>query len=265
MRLLPEQVLRIPTLIDMKDAGSASGFMAKNKGTVFFVTAKHVIFNRDNLVSKMADLFVYSNVAGFAERGVLRLNLEMLNDRGCIKQHSRDDIVVVKIGRGIPIGAGIADISFDIESGVIPTENPSNGAIILADTETDFKKYDEIAISEEIFIFGYPASIGMKDFPQIDYTKPLLRRGTVAGKNENLKTIILDCPVYFGNSGGPVLVVEELKGKRKHYIIGIVSQFIPFEENWFSLQYRITNKNIENSGYSVAAPIDSMLELFGAF
>jgi hypothetical protein len=50
-----------------------------------------------------------------------------------------------------------------------------------------------------------PASIGFEQAPQIDYNTRLLRKGIIAGTNGANKTIVLDCMVFHGNGGGPVL------------------------------------------------------------
>jgi hypothetical protein len=67
--------------------------------------------------------------------------------------------------------------------------------------------------------------------------------------------------VYPGNSGGPVIEVEQ-KGLQWHYAtIGIVSQFVPVVETWENTVHRYTNIELGNSGYSVATPIEYALEL----
>ncbi len=106
-------------------------------------------------------------------------------------------------------------------------------------------------------VFGYPSSIGLKNAPQIDYNRPLLRKGILAGTNPATRTLILDCPVYFGNSGGPVLEVDRQGLTATFRIIGVVIQFIPFNETAGSQTAMI----LSNSGYSVAVPMDFVLEL----
>ena len=105
---------------------------------------------------------------------------------------------------------------------------------------------------------GYPSSIGLKQTPQIDYNKPLLRNGIVAGKNKDRKIIILDAEVYPGNSGGPVIqVTRESLADISYSVIGLVSEFVPFAHKTVSRKDSILN----NSGYSIVTPIDPVLEL----
>ena len=74
--------------------------------------------------------------------------------------------------------------------------------------------------------------------------------------------IVLDVPLYKGNSGGPVLEVEQVSAFEVRFpVIGVVSQFIPYAEEWVNVKHGYSNIQISNSGYSVAIPMDSVLEL----
>jgi len=68
--------------------------------------------------------------------------------------------------------------------------------------------------------------------------------------------------VYKGNSGGPVIEIEQVKlTKVKFRVIGIVSQFVPFAEQWLNVTHGYSNLVISNSGDSVVTPIDAVFEL----
>ena len=124
------------------------------------------------------------------------------------------------------------------------------------------RPFEKVLISNDVFLFGYPTSIGIKETAQIDPQRPLLRKGIIAGKNTSKRTIIIDCPTYFGNSGGPVMMVEQVSlTKTKFPIIGLVSEFVPFKETWVNVTHKISHWEISNSGYSVVTPIDAVLEL----
>jgi S1-C subfamily serine protease len=105
---------------------------------------------------------------------------------------------------------------------------------------------------------GYPRAIGLKRFAQIEYDKPLLRRGIVAGKNVQRHTIILDCQTNGGNSGGPVIEIDRVSLVYTQFrIIGIVTQFVP----WLNATLSKQDTTVSNSGYTVAVPIDVIFEL----
>ena len=68
--------------------------------------------------------------------------------------------------------------------------------------------------------------------------------------------------VYQGNSGGAVYELNRVSGEIK--LIGLVSQFVPFEEHLKSEAYGYINTNITNSGYAVIVPIDSVIDLINS-
>jgi len=124
------------------------------------------------------------------------------------------------------------------------------------------KIYKDVLVGNEAFVFGYPTSIGLKEIPQINYIRPLLRKGTIAGKNDKMKTIILDCPTYYGNSGGPVVEVERIGAFNTQFrVIGLISQFVPFAEIWINATQKYSYKQLSNSGYTIVIPIDFVIEL----
>lgn len=123
-------------------------------------------------------------------------------------------------------------------------------------------RFTDVLVGNDVYVYGYPTSIGIKENKQFDIMKPLLRRGIVAGKNKDNKTIILDCPVYYGNSGGPVIQKKDVRvGLQVFELIGLIVEFVPFQEEWLNLKYNYTNNEISNSGYSVAIAMDYIVDL----
>jgi hypothetical protein len=140
---------------------------------------------------------------------------------------------------------------------------PALQLVIANDHTTLFK---DVLIGADIYTFGYPASIGLQGAPQVDQVRPLVRRGIVADKDPNRRTLVLDSPAFKGNSGGPVLErgIIEFTGANVQWrftVIGVVTEFIPFEERWVNNQFGYWNTTISNSGYSIAEPMDSVFEL----
>src|SRR5438132_202827 len=80
-------------------------------------------------------------------------------------------------------------------------------------------------------------------------------------KKQETKVIIIDCLIFQGNSGGPVLQVENSNFQKKFTIIGVVSQFVATVETWLNRNYNYSNSQVYNSGYSVVVPMDMVLEL----
>jgi hypothetical protein len=105
---------------------------------------------------------------------------------------------------------------------------------------------------------SYPSSIGLANIPQVDYKRPLLRKGIVAGKNSKLRTLITDCEIFPGNSGGPVIEVERYFAQSNFRVIGLIIQFVPFDNARIP---GLTRTTLLNSGYSVVTPMDFVIEL----
>ncbi len=118
-------------------------------------------------------------------------------------------------------------------------------------------------MGDDIYVFGYPSSIGLQQAPQIDYNSPLIRRGIIAGLHDATSTIVLDCMTFHGNSGGPVLEVTRQGLVTNFRIIGVISQYVPVLETWVNVSQSYPNSQLYNSGYSIAEPIDPVLELVG--
>jgi hypothetical protein len=111
-------------------------------------------------------------------------------------------------------------------------------------------------------MFGYPTSLTAPISGFFNPAQPLLRKGIVAGVNRSGRTIIVDSPSYQGNSGGPVLQVEHPSfGVTSFKIIGLVSAFVPFQEEWENKTLRYSHTIVANSGYTIVEPIDIALEL----
>jgi len=261
MRYLPEDNLSYPVLILLDGGGSGSGFYLDTDEDLYLITAKHVLFKNSLdgatkmiLRTKVVKLISYLRDQKIKTAVNLVLNLELLD----IIEHPTTDVAVIKIGNLIQKeGDGIKIKWLD---GV--TINGPAGSPIVGVPLSHCKKYEDVLVSNEVFVFGYPNSLGNIKDKQIDYARPLLRKGIVAGKNDINKTIIIDCPVHFGNSGGLAMEAEDIDYKRrKYYAIGIVAEFVPFIEELKSKQYGTVNTNIENSGYGIVMPMDNIFDI----
>jgi hypothetical protein len=111
--------------------------------------------------------------------------------------------------------------------------------------------FDHVLVGNEAVIFGYPTSLHLENMPELDVRRPLLRKGIVAGINPQTHSIILDSPVYFGNSGGLVMEIDTENVFQKFYhVIGVVSKYVPYAEATHTFFIAT------NSGYSIAVPMD---------
>lgn len=253
MRAIPDNNLNYPALIK-HPTGSGSGFYFRKNKKLFLVTALHVLCGSDgNLHSEHIEVTSYDFNKQKNNDACLKINL--LKTKVRIKESV--DVALVEIA-SVPENDDIENFSTQLLDGV---ELIRSNTGLVAVPARGIKLLKRVLIANDVYILGYPSSLGMPGADQIELNKPLLRKGIVAGINTKNKTIILDCPVYFGNSGGVVVEVENEGNETRYRIIGVISQFIPFVEKMQSQQLGYVNVNMENSGYSVAVPMDTIFDL----
>lgn len=258
-RYLPDDNLSYPVLIKIGIFSGSGFFLNHNAQGLYLVTARHVLFKQNNqktdydLLEGRAELTVYGKDLKISTPSLFELNLDVLRVDGNLKFNNSADVAIVKIAELSAENNGMQVATFI--KGVIQKTKVDNP--IVGVKEGNIKYYSDVLVSNEAMILGYPNSLGDTSSGQIDHSRPLLRKGIVAGRNDKTKTIVLDCPVYGGNSGGMAIEVEEMGlGQRTFKVIGVVAEFVPFFEQLVSKQYGTTNLNIENSGYAIVVPMD---------
>ncbi len=265
-RAIPDDNLAYPVLITLKGGVQGSGFFLNLHAATFLVTARHVLFKEgtDDLLAPEAEVRSYAKDPSDKGKNVFQLDLATLKQGDNIKRHATHDVAIIRVGlRTHSTNQSTDPHQLKAFDGVVIKETAASG--ILGVGESTIKRFAEVMTANDVFIFGFPTSIGVKASPQFDYLRPLLRAGVVAGTNDQAQTIILDCPAYGGNSGGPVLEVEEDGFVKNFRIIGVVSQFVPVAETWRNMTHSYSNTNISNSGYAIAIPMDFVLDLTRQF
>ncbi|MGA2001404.1 MAG: trypsin-like peptidase domain-containing protein [Terriglobales bacterium] len=270
-RDVPYDNLEYPVLITLTNCEpninvtvKGSGFFMNTDSSTLLVTARHLLFNwsapNHPLLCKTAELVSYSPDPKEQEKNRVILDLVTMSASNAVKAHATQDVAVVHIGDVVAAAAG-GRRSISPTAGVRVITNAPSG-IVGASVDL-VKKLDKVLISNAVYVFGFPTSIGIQSIPQIEYDRPLIRKGVVAGINEANKTIILDCLIFQGNSGGPVIQAEREAFATKFYVVGVVSQFVPVTETWINSTLSYSNTQVYNSGYSVAVPMDAVLEILG--
>lgn len=263
-RAIPDDNLAYPVLVSLDTGSRGSGFFLRTATKVCLVTAAHVLFDETsgNLKGKKAKLLSYSRDPKEAGRNVIELDLPTLLEAERIRRHPTEEVAIVHIGSVSDVAGTTAAGAWSLSllPGASLIETAPSG-ILCAGIDV-VKRFDDVLTANTIYVFGYPTSLGIREVPQIDPLRPLLRFGIIAGTNPSRKTIILDCPSYPGNSGGPVLEVEVVGiASRRFRVIGVVIQFVPFAETWVNVTHKYQNLTMSNSGYTVAASMDAVLEL----
>lgn len=255
-RAIPDDNLAYPVLLTLGNESSGSGFYLRAKDVVYLVTAKHVLFNpaTQQLLSSRLELLSYSKDPNESTRNLVSVDMQALQANGNIKSHPSEDVAVLKL-----FNMGIVDGKPAVipMQGVVVRAYAKDG-ILGADLET-IATFSQVLTGNEVIVFGYPSSLALQQLRQLDPNRPLLRKGIVAGTIPEKRSIILDCPVYFGNSGGPVLELDPQGLGKKLKIIGVVNQYVPFLQVGGSQTFAM--QIASNSGYSIATPMDFVLEL----
>lgn len=181
----------------------------------------------------------------FGETGIneMELDLTKLLQGKHIGYHLSHDVAYIKLGIAQPTAK---QMKIQMLEGVRKNKVPG----IIGVAGDNFKLLKDVQVGNQVYVFGYPTSITSID-PWLDIGLPLLRKGVVAGINNELEAIILDCPVFPGNSGGLVMEVERTSLTEARFrAIGVITNFVPYQRNW-----------LQNSGYSVVVPMDFVEEI----
>jgi len=228
-RAIPDDNLSYPVLVLRGDGGTGSAFYVNTSTSMYLITAKHVLFDlkTGNLNSPTASFLSYPRDPKENGRNMISADLAMLFKTGEVKPHSTQDVVIVRIASlKEPVSPGGAK-AISLVTGLTLKEMAETGIVGVG--FENIKKFDEVLVANSIVVFGYPTSLGLKNIPQLDPLRPLLRNGIVAGANPEKKLIVIDCPLYPGNSGGPVLEITQQWLQIQFKVIGVVSQFVPFD------------------------------------
>lgn len=264
---LPESLLCSSVLLET-DVSQGSGIFLRDSKLVYFITARHNLFSMELKNNKIDTLYLLKSKKGkfiFYPHNIVTddqaiINIDLLGsyDDGLIKFDKNQDIAIIFIG-SITSNDTITNVTYTKHI----AKNKSTWLHLWSTNAT--REYAITNIGAETYLFGYPGSIGLKKSPQFDYERPLLRKGIIAGKYEKRKTIILDSPVYFGNSGGPVFELYKIKFTTYISLIGITTQYIPYIEEWKNNNNGAVNTQTMNSGYSIVTSIEYALELMKEF
>jgi len=232
---------------------SGSGFLTQDRARLYLVTARHVLF-KDSLAQQL--VAEKATVSGREDERPFALTVDVggLWRGGLVRADMAHDVAVVYLARKPDSSSYILDSRY-------VKANDKIDFTISAIWWTSLRKYDSVQVGADVYVFGYPTSIGLKRSPQIDYNRPLIQKGIVAGLNPNRRTIVLNVASNFGNSGGPAVELELSSGGPKFVPIGIVTEYIPFEEVLLNVTRKWSYSTITSSPYSIAEPLDPVIDI----
>lgn len=253
--------IRISSIEPKQDVGS--GFLLQASNSVYVVTARHVVFHLEGtngwkLNHKKIEVNAFTALGSLTneQQVTFTVDVNLLLTLDEVRYQTNRDIALIRIEQCDPTNNALVNF--------LPGVQMMSPGLVLSPTpENRLKRpIDASIVGSDVFLFGYPNSIGIPSNPRIDPTHPLLRKGIIAGINPSQQTIILDCPVYQGNSGGPAILRQQVNSAQwEFYVIGIAVEWIPFLDVWESKRFRYTNETLSNSGYSVVESSESILSL----
>lgn len=234
--------------ISFENGKGASGFLYSNSVKIYLVTAKHVLFEYDELARKNTLIYDECDLTYFlidSDRNLSKINkyldLDYQDIFGKVFASENSDIAIIELGERKDSLIFISHQKKSFTSDKRPSQFIYSKDEVLNDSL--------ITIGNQVFVFGYPRSVGLISRIQYDESKPLVRQGIIASRNENYKTLIIDALTFTGNSGGPVIQQFNYGG---FGLIGLVSETIPYTpDGGFG----------ENSGFTVVEPINKIIKL----
>ena len=270
----PIDTRRTALMVELGTGGRGSGFFLERRRTVtreyasnsvFLVTAKHVLFS-----TKQNGLQLWSSncILTFGNHSADPIVHHASIDLGAalalseLRVHPTRDIALV---HWLDYTTDRTNrISHFPKKFVITSQTDLDGFRTVPESEAI--PLTNVIVGSLSFTFGYPSSVGSRDTPQLDQARPLLRRGSVADVDQNRHIVVLDLPIYKGNSGALVFAEHRINMapatvEPVYRPIGVITQFVPFEEKWWNDQYVFANTTIANSGYSICEPMDSVTEI----
>ena len=221
---------------------SGSGFIFNTGQNIYLLTAKHVLIgNSGSLISDEIYFYSYPRNASKENYIEYKVNLRESFNQKKARFGNSFDIIAIQIG--IVQKNLIRYYAF-----IHKTDKPN--LINNFSLNDCVLTLDSINAGEEIFMIGYPKSLEITQHSNFDFNRPLLRSGVISGKDYEHNTVLIDCPSYGGNSGGPVL----LKKNNQIKMIGLVSSYVPYIDYWINPATKITNRETSNSGLTVVVP-----------
>ena len=215
-----------------------------------------------HLKNKKAQLLSYSKDINEDSMNIIKLDLNSLNEGKKIQYHREKDVAIIAISESDEGEVGESEKwrTTKVFQGVYLLKGAKTEVIVL--DAKNIKTFKETMIGNDIFLFGFPSSIGLKS-PEFNITRPLIKKGILSGKNPKFRTLIIDCPVHHGNSGSLVIEREETGyGMYKVSAIGIAIRYVPvFEKRVVEISSIKEFTTYSNSGYSIVEPIDTVFEL----
>lgn len=255
MTHIPSDHLSYPVRLSCEKGNLGTGFLLQTDNNIYLVTAKHVLKDlNDNLVT---DFLTISTAVYKPQHNSTTIQVDLKLVGTYLIFHQKEDVCVINLMQVIQEEK---NVSYKLLPFVTWTKE-DNIALALVHSKNNIWKFENVIVSSDVYLYGYPTSLDLYKEISFDMNTPLIRKGIVSGLNNKDKRIIMDCEVHYGNSGGPVTQILQTSGRNYHKVLGIASQFIPYRETFINPRNRLRHEYALNSGYSVIVSMDHILEI----
>ncbi len=261
MALIPPEYLDCVVAIGVERAGVkhwvASGFLyghflreideGAGRYVVYVVTNAHVVKGQKAIHLRF-------NPRGGSRAREYALPFEGVEKPAIVKRHAEVDLAVIPIDANVLDRDGIQFEYFQSNKDVAGRE-----------------RLEEMGVSEGDFgyILGFPMGLVGEERDFV-----IVRQGTIARIRDYLagaqKEFLMDCLIFPGNSGGPVVTKPEsvaVRGTKRvsgGYLIGVVARTLNYREEARSVQTGRTRVVFEdNSGLASVIPVQYLMDLAG--
>ncbi len=232
-----------------------TGFIVGRKEVDDPSFSTHYIITNKHVIDQKTHIYVRFNSLGDALVKDYRINLH--NHTGAplfsAHPHAETDVIAIQICPQTLINDKSIWGSFDLADHALTLEQMKTTGV----TEGNL-----------VYALGFPLG-------KVDVIKaPICRLGCISRvmdafiKQKENPTFLVDAQVFPGNSGGPIvsrpeyLSIEGTPCNGSANLIGILSEYIPYQETLYSRQ---TGKarmiQEENSGLTVVHPVDRIIEV----
>jgi hypothetical protein len=232
---LPDSYLAMPVLLD----DNASGVYLQHRQSVYFVTARHVLFDGESAEPRKprVRLRSFTKNRSIQDPIIFELDLATLAESHRILSSKADRIAAVRIG-DVTRWEGHT-VHWETAPGVVAKAQSGPAQIILGADE--WRRLEEAKVGNDVFLASTE---------QLERGRPLLLEGTLAEKDRATKRLIVDARVTPENIGGPAIEVEEFGPRSlEPNFIGIVVEKLPRKPPF------------DDSEHAVVASVDAILDL----
>ncbi|HTW91577.1 MAG TPA: serine protease [bacterium] len=186
---------------------------------------------------------------------------------------AREFPISLKRANGLPWHFGHPDPNVDVAVMPVNMQVASQAGVSaeLIKSDSDVSTVsalasDGVAEGSLVYVLGFPMSL-----VGVARNTVIVRAGCIASMQETLTNprvpMLVDAPIFPGNSGGPVVLRGELlaikgtKPQMRASVIGVAASYLTYEDVACSLQTGKPRVSFtENSGLSLVFPMDCVIE-----